>query len=122
MTRKQRDRNRRTAPRVKVANLVGYSDRRSGRFYTLLGSAVTVDLSETGLRVRTTEPLPIGSVLTFDLKVASEVHRLEGRVIWGEELVADTDYEFGVHFAELDPALREKLRLYVSVKQTQKEE
>ena len=117
MPRTPRDRNRRRAPRVRVANLVGYSDRKSGRFYTLLGSAVTIDLSESGVRVRTVEPLPIGTILTFDLKVAGDVHRVDGRVVWGEELKPDEDYEFGVQFGELEPEVRDKIRLFVSVKQ-----
>ena len=107
---------------MRVANLVGYSDRKSGRFYTLLGSAVTVDLSDSGLRVRTVEPLPLGGVLTFDLKVAGEVHRIDGRVVWGEELEPDTDYEFGVQFGDLEAEVRNKLRLFVSVKQTKQQE
>jgi hypothetical protein len=115
--RTPRDRNRRRAPRVRVANLVGYSDRRSDSFYTLLGSATTVDMSETGVRLRTSEPLPIGSTLTFDLKIGSEIHRVDGRVIWGEELVPDTTYEFGVNFAWLTAHVREQLKLYVSIKQ-----
>lgn len=122
MTRAPRDKNRRRSPRVRVANLVGYSDKKSGRFYTLLGSAVTVDLSESGVRVRTIEPLPIGTILTFDLKVAGDVHRVDGRIVWGEELVPDTDYEFGVQFGELDAEVRDKLRIYVSVKQTKQDD
>jgi hypothetical protein len=122
LSRAPRDRNRRRAPRVRVANLIGYADRHSGRFYTLLGAAVTVDLSESGVRVRTVEPLPIASILTFDLKVAGDVHRVEGRVVWGEELVVDKEYEFGVQFGELDREVREKLKVYVSVKQTREED
>ncbi len=115
------DPNRRRAPRVRVSNLVGYADRRSGRFYSLLGSAVTLDLSESGVRLRTVEPLPVGSTLTLDLKVASEVHRVEGRVVWGKETVRDEEYEFGIEFGDLEPGLKESLRLYVSVKQTQRD-
>jgi hypothetical protein len=122
MSRSPRDRNRRRASRAKVQNLVGYSDKRSGHFYTLLGSAVTVDLSETGVRVRTVEPLPIAGILMFDLKIGGEVHRVEGRVVWGEELIVDKEYEFGVHFADLEPAVRDKLRVYVSVRQAREAE
>jgi hypothetical protein len=117
----RRDPNRRRAARVRVSNLVGYADRRSGRFYSLLGSAVTIDLSDSGVRLRTVEPLPIGSTITLDLKVASDVHRLDGRVIWGKETVRDEEYEFGIEFEELEPKLKESLRLYVSVKQTQRD-
>jgi len=106
---------------VRAANLVGYSDRHTGRFYNLLGSAVTVDLSESGARLKTVETLPIGSTLTFDLKVASDVHRVDGRVVWGEELDPGREYEFGVKFCDLPPGVLEKIRIYVSVKQTQKD-
>lgn len=122
MSRGPRDQNRRRSPRVRAANLVGYADKRSGRFYTLLGSAVTVDLSETGVRVKTVEPLPIASILTFDLKIGRDVHRVEGRIVWGKELELDKVYEFGVQFGDLDPRTREQLRIYVSAKQTHEED
>jgi len=123
VTRKPREtNNRRRHPRVRVANLVGYAENGAGRFFTLLGSAVSVDLSESGVRLRTVEPLPIGSNLTFDLKLAGAVHRVQGRVIWGEELDPDRAYEFGVRFAEIDDATLKQLRLYVSAKQSQKED
>ena len=116
MKRASRDRNRRRAPRARAANLVSYADRQSGAVYSLLGAAVTVDLSETGLRLKTVEPLPIGSTLTFDLKIASEVHRLQGRVVWGEELERDRDYEFGVSLEGVPEEARKLLRLFVSVR------
>ncbi|HZU97627.1 MAG TPA: PilZ domain-containing protein [Planctomycetota bacterium] len=123
MSRKPRETNRRRHARVRVTNLVGYAENNSGRgFFTLLGSAVTVDLSESGIRIRTIEPLPIGSNLTFDLKLGGEVHRVQGRVIWGEELEQDRAYEFGVRFFEVDEAALKKLRIYVSAKQAQKDE
>lgn len=107
--------NRRRAPRVRVANLVGYSDKRSDWLYNLLGSAVTVDISESGVRVRVHEALPIGAVLQLELKLAGELHPIEGRVVWGEELDPDRAYEFGVRFVGLDPKLQDALRVYLSV-------
>ena len=116
MTRPSKD-ERRRAPRVRVANLIGYSDSRPEKqLFNFLGAAVTVDLSESGLRLRANEALPIGHVLRLDLKLGSDVHSLRGRIVWGEELEEDTAYDFGVRFIELTEKQQEVLRVFVSVK------
>jgi hypothetical protein len=107
---------------VRVANLIGYHDRRGEGLYNLLGSAVTVDLSESGVRVRTTETLPVGGILTFEIKLGGEVFSLAGRIVWGEELDPDKAYEFGARFVDVPESLKEKLRVYVSLKQPEEAE
>jgi hypothetical protein len=114
--------NRRRAPRVRIANLIGYSDRRSDKIFNVLGSATTIDLSETGVRLRTHEPLPIGVVLTFEVQLGGDLVNLNGRVVWGEELEPDTSYEFGVSFVDVPEKAKESLRLYVSVKAAKSED
>jgi Tfp pilus assembly protein PilZ len=89
--------------------LITYSAVRSDLLYKFLGLAVTLDVSDSGLRVRTNEPLPIGEELSFTLKVGDNVYRVLGRVIWGSEVEANKAYEFGVRFSSVDFGLAKDL-------------
>ncbi len=93
---------RRRAQRVPTNHLISYSALRSDNLYRLLGMAVTIDLSESGLRVRTIEPLPIADELTFSVKVENATYKARGRIVWGAELEEDRQYEFGVKFKDID--------------------
>ncbi|MBI3725336.1 PilZ domain-containing protein [bacterium] len=116
MSREKNGRNRRRSPRVRLANLVGYSYKTEEGTYSHLGTAHTLDLSESGFCMRTREPLPLGSELSFDLKLGGELHRLRGRIVRGEELDPDRAYEFGVRFLDLPEKAVTDLRLYLSMK------
>jgi hypothetical protein len=97
----KRDRNRRRAPRVSHGDFIGYSEPRRDGLFHLLGTGKTLDLSETGLRATTAEPLPLGKVLAFSLKMGDTIHRFRGRVVWCAELEAEKSYESGVRFQEI---------------------
>jgi hypothetical protein len=105
---------RRQTPRVPVASLVGYSNQTDGPVQAALGAALAVDLSQTGFRVRTREPLPLGRVLTFALTLGSEPHALRGRVVRGEEIEPGESYDFGVRFVELTDAARDVLAAFIT--------
>ena len=105
--------NRRRAPRVKVTSLVGYSQKRDDAIYQALGTAQALDLSESGLRLRVHEPLPVGAELRFEVALGAKLHAATGRIVWGEELKPDEAYEFGVKFVEIDDKVREELRAFV---------
>jgi hypothetical protein len=109
LERPERGRNRRRAPRILHGDLLGYSDRRKDGLYHLLGTGRTLDLSETGLRATCREPMPLGKILSFELKVGENTHRFRGRVVWCAELEADARYDFGVLFQELDFGLARSL-------------
>jgi hypothetical protein len=102
-------RNRRSTERFKANNLVTYSAVRADRLYKLLGLAVTLDLSETGLRVRTQEALPLGEELRFHLKLGQQIYDVVGRIVWGSEVEQDKVYEFGVRFKSMDFGLAKDL-------------
>jgi hypothetical protein len=110
-------RNRRRAARVRVTSLVGYSRKRDDHIFQALGTAQALDLSESGLRLRVHEPLPVGGELRFEIALASDLHAATGRIVWGEELVPDRVYEFGVRFVEVDPEVRAALKSFVNVRQ-----
>lgn len=102
-------RERRKAGRVPANNLVGYSAVRTDRLYKLLGMAVTLDISDSGIRVRTLEPLPLAEELTFSLKLEDACHHVTGRVVWGSEIEEGRQFEFGVRFKNLDFGLAKDL-------------
>lgn len=83
-------------------NLISYSAVRTDRLYKLLGMAVTLDISDSGIRVKTLEPLPIAEELTFTVKLMDNVHTVRGRVVWGAEVEEDKQFEFGIKFKDLD--------------------
>jgi len=100
---------RRRAQRVPANNLISYSAVRTDRLYKLLGIAVTLDISDSGIRVRTVEPLPLAEEIFFTLKLEDAVHNVRGRVVWGTEVEEDRQYEFGVKFRDLDFGLAKDL-------------
>jgi len=94
---------------VPANNLISYSAVRTDRLYKLLGMAVTLDISDSGIRVRTIEPLPIAEELSFKVKLADHLHTVRGRVVWGCEVEEDKQFEFGVKFKDLDFSLAKDL-------------
>lgn len=92
-------------------NLISYSAVRADRLYKLLGMAVTLDISDSGIRVRTTEPLPLAEELTFSVKLSDKLYPVRGRVVWGCEVEEDKQFEFGVKFKDLDFSLAKDLWL-----------
>ncbi|HZU97628.1 MAG TPA: DUF4388 domain-containing protein [Planctomycetota bacterium] len=101
--------DRRRALRAPANNLISYKQIRADKLYKYLGLAVTLDLSTTGLRVRVTEPLPLGDVLTFTIKLANACYEVRGRIRWGSEIEDDRLYEFGIQFKDMDFSLAKDL-------------
>lgn len=108
--------NRRGKPRVRITSLVGYSHRRDDMIFATLGTAQALDVSESGLRLRVHEPLPVGGEMRFELILAGAIHGVLGRIVWGEELEPDRVYEFGIRFVEIDDPTREAFRKAIEVK------
>lgn len=99
---------RRAAPRVLVDLDVDY---RSEDTYLFASSR---DISETGIFVRTIEPLPPGTQLNLRFRPDDdEVLELEGEVIWVNpyrpDALANLDPGMGVRFVALRTAVRHRL-------------
>ena len=106
---------RRAAPRVLVDLDVDY---RSEDTYLFASSR---DISETGIFVRTIEPLPPGTQLNLRFRPSDpdpmsgsdEVLELEGEVIWVNpyrpDALANLDPGMGVRFVPLRTAVRQRL-------------
>ena len=69
--------------------------------------AIALDLSEQGLALQTTEPLPQGQKVPLHFVLPGTSHLVEatGEVIW-----ADHDGRAGIFFSDLTPASRNHLR------------
>jgi hypothetical protein len=94
---------------VPTNNLISYAAVRADKLYKLLGMAVTLDISDSGIRVKTIEPLPLAEELSFTVKLGDNVHTVRGRVVWGAEVEEDKQFEFGVKFKDLDFTLAKEL-------------
>ena len=99
---------RRASPRVLVDLDVDY---RSEDTYLFASSR---DISETGIFVRTIEPLPPGTQLNLRFRPDDdEVLELEGEVIWVNpyrpDALANLDPGMGVRFVALRTAVRHRL-------------
>jgi uncharacterized protein (TIGR02266 family) len=100
---------RRVAPRVLVDLDVDY---RSEDTYLFASSR---DISETGIFVRTIEPLPPGTQLNLRFRPDDDhdVLELEGEVIWVNpyrpDALANLDPGMGVRFVPMHTAVRKRL-------------
>jgi uncharacterized protein (TIGR02266 family) len=100
---------RRVAPRVLVDLDVDY---RSEDTYLFASSR---DISETGIFVRTIEPLPPGTQLNLRFRPDDDhdVLELEGEVIWVNpyrpDALANLDPGMGVRFVPMRTAVRNRL-------------
>jgi uncharacterized protein (TIGR02266 family) len=87
--------NRRSSPRVVLGISVSY------RVGNTIASALTLNISQGGLAVRTANPLPVGSQVRtrFRLPGAGRELDIEARVAW-----ADRRLGMGLQFTKVDPA------------------
>jgi uncharacterized protein (TIGR02266 family) len=103
---------RRVAPRVLVDLDVDYKSEDTYLF------ASSRDISETGIFLRTIEPLPPGTQLNLRFRSdpclgADDVLELEGEVIWVNpyrpDALANLDPGMGVRFVALRTVVRQRL-------------
>jgi len=86
--------NRRASPRVVLGIPVQY------RFGHTIAAALTLNLSRSGLAVRTTSPLDVGAKLKVRLRMPGSKRDIdaEGRVVWSDRRVG-----MGIQFETVDP-------------------
>lgn len=112
---------RRSAPRIASANLINFREIAGRRdavpeeaIYAILGTARTIDLSPGGCRLRSTERLPAGAQLAFDLQLGELIVSAVGTVVRVDPV--DGGFEAGVRFDDLDDLARDGIRLYLVMK------
>jgi uncharacterized protein (TIGR02266 family) len=86
--------NRRTSPRVVLGIPVQY------RFGNTIAAALTLNMSHSGIAIRTTSPLESGSRIKVRFRMPGSNRDVdaEGRVVW-----SDTRVGMGVQFDAVDP-------------------
>lgn len=102
---------KRQALRISVKFPIRYKIRRGGFF----ASALTNDLSLSGLRVNADRFFPLGINLNLELNILSRVINPVGRVIWSQPQPYSNRYQMGIEFVEINSQDKNYLSDYISV-------
>ncbi len=96
--------NRRSSPRVTLGIPVAY------RFGNTIATALTLNISRGGLALRTTNPLPVDSIVRvrFRLPAVRSDIQAEARIAWVDQRVG-----MGVQFTSIDDATQAAIDLFV---------
>lgn len=96
--------NRRSSPRVTLGIPVAY------RFGNTIATALTLNISSGGLAIRTTNPLPVGSVVRvrFRLPAVRSDIQAEARIAWIDQRVG-----MGLQFSKMDDASQAAVDTFV---------
>ncbi|MGE0706779.1 MAG: PilZ domain-containing protein [Planctomycetota bacterium] len=113
--------NRRREIRIRSVNLTNYSRLRQPdhpeepEAYEVLGLAQTKDLSASGCRLLTREPLPVGVGLRLDLQLGPTIVTCEGEVVRAAK--EGGLWSLGVEFHELEEVAQDGIRAYLQFKE-----
>ena len=118
------DSERRREIRLESVNLINYSavvtedmgGPSEATVYSVLGTARTDDISAGGCRLITTESIPEGIELTFDLKLGDYVVHCHGKVVRVTETKPGTEWTTGVEFTDLSDMAADGIKLYLEFK------
>lgn len=99
---------RRLARRITFKDAVRYQLKDPSHF----GGTVAYDLSESGLRMRLGEFLPLGTEVTVDIKLRTgRVVECRGQIVWISQIPYSDQYQAGVEFVEPEIILDEKKKI-----------
>ena len=105
--------DRRLAKRITFKEPVRYELTDPAHY----GGTVAYDLSESGLRLRLTDFLPLNTevILNIGLKSGQNVE-CRGKIVWVSQIPFSDQYQAGVEFAdpELIGEVKNKIRLLVA--------
>lgn len=91
---------RRVTRRVETGQLVVHTDIAEPDLGRTFGLGVTIDLNEFGLKVQSTEPMPLGEKFRFKLALRDDVVEALGQVVHVNRCLNGT-FEMGVEFLEI---------------------
>lgn len=118
-------RDRRTEIRIRSVNLISYSrhaastDPSEPTAYEVLGTAATRDLSASGCRLATSQPIPVGTVLRLDLQLAEHLISCQAEVV---RVTKDKgEWSLGLEFRDLDEMAADGIRAYLAFKENAQE-
>jgi hypothetical protein len=101
--------DRRSATRIDTGNLVIHSHVGSPSQGQSLGTGVTLDLNEFGVRVQYTTSFSIGDRYRFSIAIGDELVEAVGRVVQVSQALNGT-YEAGIEFLEVSERAVEVIR------------
>lgn len=99
---------RRLAKRITFKEAVRYELIDPAHF----GGTVAYDLSESGLRLRLTEFLPLNTEIILNITLRTgQVVECRGRIKWISQIPYSEQYQAGVEFADPEIILEEKKKI-----------
>ena len=107
--------DRRTVPRLDSGHLVIHTDETEADVNRSLGLGVTLDINEFGLRVQSTEAMPLGERFRFSVALGDDVFEAIGQVVHVGRALNGT-FEMGIEFLEVSARCAEIIRRYVETK------
>ncbi|MEE9391531.1 MAG: PilZ domain-containing protein [Planctomycetota bacterium] len=106
---------RRVTQRTDAGNLVVHTDVAESDLAHTLGLGVTIDMNEFGVKVQSTDPMPLGERFRFKLALKEEVVEATGQVVHVGRCLNGT-FEMGIEFLEISAQGIEKIRAHLSEK------
>ena len=90
---------RRISKRFSLREPVQFQFLEAGPFT----GGMSQDISETGIKIRLNDFLPLGTALTLHIQVTAQKSiECTGRVVWVQKLPHMENYQAGVHFVGID--------------------
>ena len=90
---------RRTSRRFNLHEPVQFQFIEAGPFI----GGMSRDISETGIRIRLNDFVPLGTELVLRIQIAAQrTIECVGRIIWVQKLPHMENYQAGVHFVGID--------------------
>ncbi|HGY91298.1 MAG TPA: PilZ domain-containing protein [Planctomycetes bacterium] len=105
--------DRRVAPRSAAGFLISYTDVAETDPNRILGIAVSIDLNEFGLKLQSTEPIPLGEKYRFSVALGDDLVDAVGKVVHVERALNGT-FEMGVEFIEIYARHIETIKKHVA--------
>lgn len=104
--------DRRVSPRIDSGNLVAHRDVAESDPNRSLGMSVTLDVNEFGLRIQSTDPIPLGEKYRFSIALGDDIVDALGQIVHVNRALNGT-FEMGVEFLEIAARNIEKIRVYL---------
>jgi hypothetical protein len=100
--------DRRANPRAQISEAVRFERIEQHEF----GGSVGFDISESGLRMRSSDYVPIGTELTLQITLPDKhIIECKGSIRWVKKEAFNDSYQVGIHFTEFENALDSRSRI-----------
>jgi len=107
--------DRRVARRSATGHLVSHTDIGETDPNRTLGLGVSIDVNEFGLKLQSTDAMPLGEKFRFSIALNDEVVEATGKVVHVSRALNGT-FEMGVEFIEIYARHIEAIKTHVADK------